>query len=113
MNHLPKTQRDPVNLAYGALIGATVTVVFLTVLVIWAELQPSVKDWLKATFTHHWIGKGLLATVVFFVSGAFVAGGRPRDDAAHAQAGRVLYVVTVASGLVLTAFYFYEALIKG
>ena len=48
-------------------IAAMVTSVMLAVLIISAEEVPALKDWLKATFYHHWLGKGALAIAVFIV----------------------------------------------
>ncbi len=48
-------------------IAAMVTSVMLAVLIVSAEEIPALKDWLKATFTHHWLGKGALAIAVFIV----------------------------------------------
>ncbi len=109
---MANTPRDPANLSYAALIGATVSVVFLTILIIVADLEPAVKDWLKATFTHHWVGKGLLATIVLFVSGALFLGGGPKSEHDHAKAGHSLYVTTIAASIVLLIFFLYEAFVK-
>jgi hypothetical protein len=46
-------------------LAALVTIVFLTVLTIGAELSTGLLAWLKATFYHHWIGKGILGIIVF------------------------------------------------
>jgi len=48
-------------------IAAMVTSIMLAVLIVSAEEIPALKDWLKATFTHHWLGKGALAIAVFIV----------------------------------------------
>ena len=48
-------------------IAAMVTSAMLAILIVSAEEIPAFKDWLKATFTHHWLGKGALAIVVFIV----------------------------------------------
>jgi hypothetical protein len=104
--------RDPANLSYGALIGATVSVAFLTILIVVADLEPAVKDWLKLNFSHHWVGKGLLATVALFLSGAFFLGGGPRSEHDHAKAGHRLYVMTIAASIVLLMFFLYEAFLK-
>ena len=44
-----------------------VTAVMLAVIIVAAEEIPALKDWLKATFTHHWLGKGALAIAVVVV----------------------------------------------
>ena len=48
-------------------IAAMVTSIMLAVLIVSAEEIPTLKNWLKATFTHHWLGKGALAIAVFIV----------------------------------------------
>ena len=39
----------------------------LAALIIGAEEIPALKDWLKETFYHHWLGKGALALGAFTV----------------------------------------------
>ena len=51
----------------SAAIAAMATSVMLAVLIVSAEEVPALKDWLKATFSHHWLGKGALAIAVFTV----------------------------------------------
>lgn len=109
---MAQTKRDPANLSYGALIGATVAVMFVVVITIWSELVPGLKTWLATTFTHHWVGKGVLATAMFFVTGLIAAAGRPRSDDDHAQAAGVLYWTTVVAMIALALFYLYEAVGK-
>ena len=41
----------------------------LTFSIIWADLFYPFKDVLKFTFTHHWIGKVILTSVVFLIFG--------------------------------------------
>ena len=46
-------------------IATIVTGLMLAVLIVAAEEIPVLKDWLKATFYHHWLGKGALALGLF------------------------------------------------
>lgn len=48
-------------------IAAAVAGLMLAVLIVAAEEIPALKDWLKATFYHHWLGKGALTLGVFAV----------------------------------------------
>ncbi len=41
------------------------TVIMLAILIITAEEVPALKNWLKATFYHHWLGKGALSLGLF------------------------------------------------
>lgn len=52
-------------------IATIVTSLMLAVLIVSAEEIPALKDWLKLTFYHHWLGKGALALILFAVT-AFV-----------------------------------------
>ncbi len=48
-------------------IAAIAASVMLALLIISAEEIPTLKNWLKATFYHHWLGKGVLAIGLFVV----------------------------------------------
>lgn len=50
---------------YLATIG---TILLIVILTIGAELLPALKANLKNTFGHHWIGKSILATIMFFIT---------------------------------------------
>ncbi len=50
---------------FCALITAAIVIAGLTIA---AELLPPLKNWLKETFFHHWVGKGILAFVTFIAS---------------------------------------------
>ena len=46
-------------------IASIVTALMLALLIVAAEESPALKNWLKATFYHHWLGKGALALALF------------------------------------------------
>ena len=48
-------------------LATAVTSLMLAALIVAAEEVPALKDWLKATFYHHWLGKGALALGLFTV----------------------------------------------
>jgi len=50
-------------------LGAAASAWLLTVLVVIAELVEPFKNFLKATFSHHWIGKAVMITFAFLVFG--------------------------------------------
>ncbi len=57
---------------YAFAISASVTVLFIAVITIWADLYAPLKDWLKAMFTHHWIGKSVLSAALFLILGGVI-----------------------------------------
>ena len=48
-------------------IATILTSLMLAVLIVAAEEIPDLKNWLKATFYHHWLGKGALALALFTI----------------------------------------------
>lgn len=89
-------------------ISALVTAVMLAVLIIAAEEIPVLKDWLKATFTHHWLGKGALGLMLFVVVsfGARMWGG-------GAQLSKIIFVealIAFLSAAAITLFFLLHAL---
>jgi hypothetical protein len=50
---------------FASAIAAMATSIMLAVLIIAGEEVPPLKGWLKATFYHHWLGKGALALMLF------------------------------------------------
>lgn len=103
---------DRKNLARSSVVGAILAVLFLTVVTVVADLSKPLKDWLAAVFFHHWIGKGILAAIIFFlvtVIGAFI--GRFREERL-VIALRILFWVTVFGYAALFFFFVYESFWK-
>ncbi len=109
---MTQSPRDSANISYAAVIGATVTVVALTILIIWADLMPTVKDWLKTTFSHHWIGKGAVGIIIFSVSGLIGGAGKPKNEDQLAGAMSYLFFTSIVCMLLLGIFFGYEAFLK-
>ncbi len=86
----------------AALFAAAITVI--------AELAPPVKDWLKTTFSHHWVGKSILAAGIFVVLLFAFALLPIRADEQKLRRGlTALAWVTIFAALVITGFFVYEA----
>ncbi len=96
--------------AVASVFSAIVAVLFLVVITVAADLAPELKNWLKAVFTHHWIGKGVLATLLFFATYLFLrAGLKNPSDSSLPPLLRLLSWLSVLGTIVLFAFFFYEA----
>lgn len=97
-------------LANAMVWSANLTTGALTILVIVAELVPGLKDWLGATFSHHWLGKGILEILFFAVVTFLLSAVRPRDEAASLRRGLTLLAWLAAlCTLLLIGFFWYEA----
>ena len=50
------------------ILSAILTIVVIVLLTVCGELDAGFKGWLTQTFSHHWIGKSIISTLVFLVS---------------------------------------------
>ena len=65
---------------FNAYSGMTVSAWALVVLVLATELSGAFKALLTATFTHHWIGKTVIVTAAFFLSGYLVKNSKVGEE---------------------------------
>lgn len=99
------------NFIKSTLISAVFAIVIVVVLTVLGDLQPPLKNWMASTFLHHWIGKGILATVGFFSSLIIFSFFKLRFLSLNAL---IWVLVAVANGSVglLALFYLYETFLK-
>lgn len=93
----------------GSLLSAIVTAIFIAVITIAGELAPPLKDWLKQSFYHHWLGKSALAGILFFALGILFSFISPRGNAALSASVRALTWTSILSALVIFGFFIAEA----
>lgn len=109
MQNNPQPSKAP----QAAVIAALVTVLFIASVTVAADLVPPLKTWLAATFTHHWIGKGVLATgifvLVFLLLQVF---GRGPDSESLAAQVKLLNILAILGSLTIIAFFLWEAFFK-
>lgn len=75
----------------------------LAILIIAAEEIVPLKDWLKETFYHHWLGKGALALLLFAAAATAL---RYRRDTASLSTLVLLETVVVAFAAATIAGFF-------
>ena len=98
------------NWILGSIFGTVASIVLVTALTIIAELKAPLKDWLKETFAHHWVGKGVLALIVFVLVLLIVRRSVTEvSESAVAKAIRVLVIISALAALVLVGFFIFEA----
>lgn len=101
----------------GVLCGTMLAVLFVIAVTIGADLYLPLKDWLKNTFSHHWIGKGVLAGIIFLIGipiGFLIP--TPSDEAAKtARIVKRLWALSLVSffgATAIFAFFVYESFFK-
>lgn len=94
-------------------MGAICAVIFITIITIAADLYLPLKGWLKNVFSHHWVGKSVLAAVVFLLFAVLSWPFSKRaDDEKITKALILLNWFLVVGSLAIIGFFIWEALIK-
>ena len=60
--------QDKQSILSAIILSAILTIVVIVLLTVCGELDAGFKGWLTKTFSHHWIGKSIISTLVFLVS---------------------------------------------
>lgn len=89
-------------------ISATVAIVFIAFVTIFGELHGPFKDWLKGTFNHHWIGKGVIAIAIFYAFGFFGYFNASDRDEIMTRMLKIIFWITLIGIFVITGFFLYE-----
>lgn len=90
------------------IISAIIAIIFITVATVLAELYSPFKDWLKNTFYHHWMGKGIIAILLFYIFGLVGYFSVKDSEDFMITMLKVAFWVTLAGVFVITGFYLYE-----
>lgn len=90
--------------AFCALIIASIVIAGLT---IGADLVQPLKTWLKETFFHHWIGKGVIALIIFAVS-FLISLAFPSTEKRERLTLTISVWVLATAILAIVAFFAYE-----
>lgn len=88
--------------AYAAIL----TIIFVVVVTIWAELAAPLKDWLKAFSGHHWTSKSIFSILLYIAATiAMYPIFQKSEGASVRRAVSLLIIFTVLGVVALAAFY--------
>ena len=88
--------------------GAFAASTLLAILVITAELSKPFKEFLASIFSHHWIGKAILITIVFIIVGFTYK----KDELFGIGSKEVSWRSTLSSLIIIFLFYIIHYLIS-
>jgi len=88
--------------AYAAII----TIVFVVVITIWAELFTPLKDWLKNFSGHHWTSKSIFSILLYTVATItlYLSPHKYSDDRLKRTLGFLL-MFTILGVIIVTLFF--------
>ncbi|MBL7045916.1 MAG: hypothetical protein ISR99_02715 [Parcubacteria group bacterium] len=93
------------------LISAVLSVIAVVALTIGGELHKPLKNWLADMFTHHWVGKGVLTFVGFYILGLILQYTGVRGIKSVIKLIYLLSIVALIGALAIIGFYYYEVFI--
>ena len=95
-------QKLIISSAYAAIL----TIIFVVVITVWAELSAPLKDWLKSFSGHHWTSKSIFSVLLYAVATVvlYLSPHKHDDDRLKKILGFVL--VSTALGTVALALFF-------
>lgn len=111
MQSLSPLSQKKIDDTANMLIGASVAVVFIAAATIGGELYMPIKDWLASIFSHHWIGKGVLAMLVFIVASG-LSNRRETRITDIEDFIAMLFWISFLSALAIAGFFGYEVFLK-
>ena len=97
---------DKPRLIIASAYAAILTIIFVVVITIWAELAAPLKDWLKTFSGHHWTSKSILS-ILLYTAATIVMYPifQKAEGASVRRAISILIIFTVLGVIALTAFY--------
>ena len=100
-------------LADSLILSSILVVIFIPIITVAAELIPPLKEWLKNTFSHHWIGKSIISLILFVGLGALTFLIPYKTNLGRInRLILILITLTFLATLTIFGFFSYEALLK-
>ena len=99
--------QDKQSILSAIILSAILTIVVIVLLTVCGELDAGFKGWLTQTFSHHWIGKSIISTLVFLVSMPIFYVLRLKKISTTTLIWLLVAVANLSFGALL-AFFFFE-----
>lgn len=106
-----KTSQKKLQIIEAFSISAMASVALVTWLTVYGELYSPLKNWLKATFYHHWLGKGILAVLVFVLLGVLLSRITKGDVRITERLLALLSLIMFLGFFTIFGFYYYEVMV--
>lgn len=59
---------DKIKLIISSAYAAAITIFFVAIITVWAEMSVPLKDWLKNFSGHHWTSKSIFSLLIYAVA---------------------------------------------
>ena len=97
---------NKIKLVISSAYAATTTIIFVTVITIWAELFAPLKEWLKDFSGHHWTSKSILSVLLYVIVTIVLYWTiHDQNETRIRKALIVLLIFLVLGSIIITAFY--------
>ena len=91
----------------AASLAAILAIIWIAGSTVLGELHAPFKDFLKATFSHHWIGKGVVSVALFLVALFIARLGISENSGTSLFLLNAVTSFAILGVLAITGYYFY------
>ena len=88
-------------------ISTILTSILIVIFTVYSELNEKFKDSLKSLFGHHWVSKGVISLIFFFLA-YFLLNKYVKDKKNIKEQTTWVIIVAILGTLVIFLFYVYE-----
>jgi len=103
-------QEKKENITSAFAISAILSVITVVALTVFGELYAPLKNGLKEIFSHHWIGKGVISFVGYFIVGLLIAQTKIGKGSAIRFLSMLAWISLLGAAAII-GFYIYETFI--
>lgn len=89
------------------LLSGIITSLLITFLTIYSEMNEAFKEFLKNTFYHHWVGKGIIAIIFFILLAQMIHIKQKREINKFING---FFIITILCSLAIFIFFFLEGM---
>ena len=93
-------------LIFASALATIITIVFVVIITVWADLSIPLKNWLKSFSGHHWTSKSIFSALLYAAATAIFYWSFRNPSEAILRKSLILLLVFMALGVLsITAFY--------
>lgn len=97
---------NKLRLIFASALATIITIIFVVIITIWAELSIPLKDWLKNFSGHHWTSKSIFSVILYAATTAIFYWIPHNPSEVLLRKTLFFILVSILLGIIaITAFY--------
>ncbi|OGN14670.1 MAG: hypothetical protein A3J47_01090 [Candidatus Yanofskybacteria bacterium RIFCSPHIGHO2_02_FULL_43_22] len=97
---------NKLKLVISSAYASIITIVFVVIITVWAELSMPLKDWLKNFSGHHWTSKSIFSISIYIVATLVLCLLPNKYSDGHIKRSLELVLIVTLLGIVTITLFF-------